>query len=57
MQNRYYRKVSAMVLTLMITAATATAVNTAPTVSEDDTSTSIISSSEDNAENDNAFEE
>ena len=57
MQNRYYRKVSAMVLTLMITAATATAVNTAPTVSEDDTSTSIISSSEDNAENGNTFEE
>ena len=35
MQNGYYRKVSAMVLTLMITASAAAAVSAAPTVSPD----------------------
>ncbi len=60
MQNKYYRKVSAMVLTLMITASAAAAMNAAPTISADeamnaaptisadDTSTSIVSSDDEN---------
>lgn len=48
--NRYYRKISAMVLTLMISASAAVAVNAAPaTVSTDDYTTSgIVSSADDN---------
>ena len=52
MQNGYYRKVSAMVLTLMITASAAAAVSAAPTVSPDKATTSIVSSAN-NDDNEN----
>ena len=55
MQNKYYRKISAMVLTLMITASTAVAVNAEPVVPTEDTSSSIVSDANDN--NDNSAKE
>jgi len=51
MQNKYYRKISAMVLTLMITASTAVAVNAEPVVPTEDTSSSIVADSNDNNDN------
>ncbi len=45
--NRYYRKISAMVLTLMITASATAAVHAAPAdVPTDETSSGIVSSSD-----------
>ena len=58
MQNKYYRKISAMVLTLMITASTAVAVNAELVVPADDTSSSIVSDASDsNDNNDNSDKE